>query len=132
MRGEDLEACGMQVIGGVLGAKIHENVMDAIETEIDHLDEKPAEEDAHPIRIVEGSLLHRIAGATEMDVNTAHREALFDVPNGIAVTATAPDGVIEAIEVPGRRFALGVQWHPEFYESGPNRALFEALVAAGE
>jgi len=122
--------CGMQVIGGVLGAKIHENVMDALGTEIDHLNERPAEEDAHPVAIADGSLLHRITGRATMDVNTAHREALFDIPAGIAVTATAPDGVIEAIEVPGRRFALGVQWHPEFYRDGPNRALFEALVAA--
>jgi putative glutamine amidotransferase len=47
------------------------------------------------------------------------------------VSATAPDGVIEAVEDPGKRFCLGVQWHPEnFYRTGEFRALFEAFVNA--
>jgi putative glutamine amidotransferase len=47
------------------------------------------------------------------------------------VSATAPDGVIEAIEDPAARFCLGVQWHPEnFWRTGEFRALFEAFLAA--
>lgn len=124
--------CGMQVMGGIFGAKIHEDVMAATGTTIDHLNEKPAEEDAHAISIIEGSKLHQITGVTEMMVNTAHREALYDIPETVAVSATAPDGVVEAIEIPGHRFALGVQWHPEFYGDGtsnPHAKLFDALVS---
>jgi putative glutamine amidotransferase len=44
------------------------------------------------------------------------------------VASVAPDGLVEAVEVPGRRFALGVQWHPERCENGPGVQLAEALV----
>ena len=50
---------------------------------------------------------------------------------GLVATATAPDGVIEAVEDPAKRFCLGVQWHPEnFYRTGEFRALFEGLIKA--
>jgi putative glutamine amidotransferase len=50
---------------------------------------------------------------------------------GLVASATAPDGVIEAIEDPGKRFCLGVQWHPEnFYRTGEFRSIFEGLVEA--
>ncbi len=51
--------------------------------------------------------------------------------SSLQVTAYAPDGVIEAVEVPGRRFAIGVQWHPEWmFEDQPeHRRLFEGLVS---
>jgi putative glutamine amidotransferase len=53
------------------------------------------------------------------------------VGDGLVVTATAPDGIVEAVEDPGRRFCVGVQWHPEnFYRTGEFRALFEGLVHA--
>ena len=50
---------------------------------------------------------------------------------GLRVSATAPDGVIEAIEDPTARFCLGVQWHPEnFFRTGEFRALFEGFLEA--
>jgi putative glutamine amidotransferase len=49
---------------------------------------------------------------------------------GLVISGRAPDGVIEAVEVPGKRFALGVQWHPEFGLSDADHALFVGLVNA--
>ena len=52
---------------------------------------------------------------------------------GLVVSATAPDGVVEAVEDPSQRFCVGVQWHPEnFYRTGEFRALFEAFVNAAQ
>lgn len=123
---------GMQVIAGVLGGRFYRDVSDDPGTEIDHLNEKPAEQTAHEVTITPGSRLHRILGRDAISVNTAHREALKAAPNGLTVNAIAPDGLIEGIEVPGRRFCLGVQWHPEFFatDGNPNFELFGALIAA--
>lgn len=127
---------GMQVMATALGATIHRDVHNVYETSIDHLNEKPAEEFAHPISIVPGTLLHRITGLDTMQVNTAHREGVNINPggdgiDGLVINARAPDGVIEGLEIISNRFALGVQWHPEFFlEPGnPHLALFEALAA---
>jgi putative glutamine amidotransferase len=90
---------------------------------------------AHDVWIAEGSLLERLMRETvESDicpVNRRHHQSVKAVGEGLVVTATAPDGVVEAIEDPAKRFCLGVQWHPEhFYRTGEFRALFEAFVAA--
>jgi putative glutamine amidotransferase len=79
-----------------------------------------------------GSLLQdRLSDADSCEVNSRHHQAVKQVAGGFRVTATAPDGVIEAIEDPGARFCLGVQWHPEnFWRTGEFRALFEGFVQA--
>jgi len=125
---------GMQVMAGLMGGHFYRDVRHELETRIDHLDERPAEEKAHSIAIEPGSLLQKITGRTEMEVNTAHREALRNQPAGVTVNARAPDGVVEGIEFPGHRFALGVQWHPEFFAAPgePDFEIFRALVAAAE
>ena len=82
-----------------------------------------------------GSLLVRLIGArTSADsagVNSRHHQAVRTLGEGLVTTATAPDGVIEAIEDPARRFCLGVQWHPEnFYRTGEFGWLFDGFVQA--
>jgi len=123
---------GMQVLTAVEGATLHFDLRSEVASTIDHLNEKPAEEPAHPVAITPGTLLHRIVGTDSLMVNTAHNEAPKVVPPSLVVNAVAPDGVIEGVERPDRRFCLGVQWHPEFFlEAGdPNLALFKALVEA--
>ena len=63
-------------------------------------------------------------------MNSAHHQAVRDVPAPIVVDAVAPDGVIEGIEDPSRRFCIGVQWHPEFHISAADVRLFAAFVDA--
>jgi putative glutamine amidotransferase len=64
--------------------------------------------------------------------NSWHHQSIRQAADRLRVTAVAPDGVIEAVEVPGLRFAIGVQWHPEwlFEERAEHRRLFEGLVKA--
>lgn len=122
---------GMQVMAAARGATMWRDIKNELDCTVDHLNEKPAEETAHPITIEAGTRLHAIAGSSQIAVNTAHNEALNHVPDGIVISARAPDGIIEAIELPDRRFAVGVQWHPEFFldDGDPNFALFEHLIA---
>ena len=125
---------GMQIMAGIKGATFYRDVINETGTSIDHLNEKPAEQTAHEIEITPDSLLFRITGKQTMAVNTAHREAIKSIPEGVLITAVAPDGVIEAIELPEYRFALGVQWHPEFFRTkgDANRTIIEALIKAAK
>ena len=60
-----------------------------------------------------------------------HHQAIKTVGEKLIASATAPDGVVEAVELPGESFVLGVQWHPEREIREPrNLALFRALVSA--
>ena len=76
-------------------------------------------------------LAERLNDVDTCDVNSRHHQAVKTVAAGFKVSATAPDGVIEAIEDPSLPFCLGVQWHPEnFFRTGEFRPLFEGFVPA--
>jgi putative glutamine amidotransferase len=91
---------------------------------------------AHEVWVDKDTLLARLIGERlrdqdACDVNSRHHQAVKEVARGFRVSATAPDGVIEAIEDPAARFCLGVQWHPEnFWRTGEFRALFEGFLEA--
>ena len=91
---------------------------------------------AHEVWLEKDSLLSKLMCETLTDadtceVNSRHHQAVKDVASGFRVSATAPDGVIEAIEDPTVPFCLGVQWHPEnFFRTGEFRALFEGFLEA--
>lgn len=88
---------------------------------------------SHPVEIVEGSLLSRaMGGVTSAQVNSAHHCCVGALGDGVRLVARATDGVPEGIEVPGRRFCVGVQWHPEYTwrEVASDRALWRSFVDA--
>jgi putative glutamine amidotransferase len=84
------------------------------------------------VKIDPSSQLARVMQLEVAQTNSWHHQSIKQAADRLWVTAYAPDGVIEAVEVPGRRFALGVQWHPEwmFEERLEHRYLFEELVRA--
>jgi putative glutamine amidotransferase len=89
--------------------------------------------DRHAVRLTHGGLLARIAnGASEVMVNSLHEQGIDRLGGGLVVEATAPDGLIEAIRLPQKRFILGVQWHPEacIDTDALSRAIFAAFGAA--
>jgi putative glutamine amidotransferase len=89
---------------------------------------------AHEVWIARGSALSKtmqeqLVDGEVLQVNSRHHQAIKVPGAGFEVCATAPDGVIEAIERSGARFCLAVQWHPEnFWRTGEFRALFEEFV----
>ena len=86
---------------------------------------------SHSVQLEEGSLLADIMGGKEFEVNSLHHQSVKELGKGLRVTATAPDGVIEALEMPGKHFVLSVQWHPEWLpDSAPMRQIFKAFVEA--
>ncbi len=67
----------------------------------------------HTIELVPGSRAFHILGGSQVGVNSFHHQAVKDPAGGLVATARAPDGIIETLELPGKRFVVGVQWHPE-------------------
>ncbi|HEV8353807.1 MAG TPA: gamma-glutamyl-gamma-aminobutyrate hydrolase family protein [bacterium] len=85
----------------------------------------------HAIAIDPDSRLMDVLGASPVDVASSHHQVAKKLGGGFEVVATAPDGVIEAIEAPAYRFAIGVQWHPDLMpDDERQQRLFEALIAA--
>jgi putative glutamine amidotransferase len=76
-----------------------------------------------------GCALGAIAGVASAPVNSVHHQALRSAP-GFRIAAVAPDGIIEAIEIPGYRFCHGLQWHPEYGVSAADGAILRAFVEA--
>ena len=122
---------GIQVLNVACGGTLIQDIPDEVGTTINHKVSNPPHSMAHDVWMESGSALRRLLGDDMHAVNSRHHQAVKNLGEGLVVTATAPDGVIEAIEDPTRRFCLGVQWHPEnFFRTGEFRVLFEALVQA--
>ena len=121
---------GQQLLNVALGGTLIQHIPDEVPGALAHEQKTPRHEPAHTVRFTEGTRLREIAGAPEAPVNSTHHQAVKAAAPGLVVDATAPDGVIEGIEDPGRRFCIGVQWHPEYAISDADRRLFAAFIAA--
>ena len=90
----------------------------------------PIDEVSHDISVVEGSKLHSILKQKKIGVNSFHHQAIDQLGNGLRITAESDDKVIEAVELEGDRFVVGVQWHPEMMINGTTSylGLFKAFV----
>lgn len=132
---------GLQVLnvacGGTLVQDIPAQVAGALEHQLASPPHQPFEL-AHEIWIEKDTLLarlmrERLSDADSCSVNSRHHQAVKQMAGGFRMSATAPDGVIEAIEDPTARFCLGVQWHPEnFWRTGEFRPLFEGFLEAAQ
>jgi putative glutamine amidotransferase len=126
---------GIQVLNVALGGSLVQDIPSQVPNALPHsFDRKttPRNYVAHPVKIDPSSQLARIMQVEVARTNSWHHQAIKQVADGLQVTAVAPDGVIEAVEAPGRRYAIGVQWHPEwmFEQWAEQRRLFEGLVRA--
>jgi putative glutamine amidotransferase len=121
---------GQQLMNVVLGGTLIQHIPDEIKNPLPHEQPNPRTEAGHAVKIVAGTLLHRVVKELELPVNSAHHQAVKDVGKGIVVNAVAPDGVIEGIEDPRRRFVIGVEWHPEYSISRGDDRLFDAFIRA--
>jgi anthranilate synthase component 2/putative glutamine amidotransferase len=117
---------GLQMLNVTLGGTLQQHLPDAVGHE-EHRP-SPAVFGRTEVKTEPGSHLDRLFGGTA-DVHCYHHQALDLVAPGLEVTARAADGTVEAAEVSGHEFALGVQWHPE--ENPDDLRLFTALATAG-
>jgi putative glutamine amidotransferase len=130
---------GVQLLNVVAGGTLLQDIPTSLPESLTHRRPKPArvkKTRAHDVALVPGT---RLAGLLEgaarraghVAVNSRHHQSVKEVAPGFVVSATAPDGIVEAIERAGRGFCVGVQWHPEnYWRTGEFSELFEGLVEA--
>ena len=121
---------GQQLLAVAFGGTLVQHIPDAVPGSLAHEQPNPRTEPGHEVRIADGSMLARIVGRASMAVNSAHHQAVATPGAGAIVNALAPDGVVEGIEHPGYRFALGVQWHPEYAVDSADPLILSAFVGA--
>jgi putative glutamine amidotransferase len=126
---------GLQVLAVARGGTLVQDIPAEVGATVDHAVPEPLVAIAHDVWVAGDSLLARLLGERLEDetcpVNSRHHQAPRDPGRGLRISATAPDGVIEALEDPEQRFCIGVGWHPEnFYRTGEFRMLFEGFVEA--
>ena len=130
---------GIQVLNVACGGTLVQDIPSEIAGALEHQWTVPPHKPydlAHEVWIDKDTLLarllrERLSDTDACEANSRHHQAVKKVAEGFRVSATAPDGVVEAIEDPAARFCLGVQWHPEnFWRTGEFRPLFEGFLEA--
>jgi putative glutamine amidotransferase len=132
-------ACrGLQVVNVAAGGTLIQDIPSEVNQSLGHQVDTPTFAIAHEVWVTPGTTLSRVmqeqlADGDVLQVNSRHHQAVGKAASGFNVAATAPDGIVEAIERPDARFCIAVQWHPEnFWRTGEFRALFEEFVKAAE
>ncbi|MBS2026813.1 MAG: gamma-glutamyl-gamma-aminobutyrate hydrolase family protein [Deltaproteobacteria bacterium] len=126
---------GMQLMNVAFGGTLYQDLGRELPSAQVHEMKGDRRLPAHEVSVTAGTLLAAATGPGSLMVNSTHHQAVKRLGGGLIASAVAGDGVIEAIEAPDLRFAVGVQWHPELLvKSVPiNRGLYRGLVrAAGE
>lgn len=131
---------GIQVLNVACGGSLIQDIPSEQTGPLEHNLKVPPNQPfsrAHEVWVEKDSLLASLLRerieSDSVDVNSRHHQSVKDVAPGFKVTATAPDGVVEAIEDPAAAFCLGVQWHPEnFWRTGEFRPLFEGFLNAAQ
>lgn len=121
---------GQQLLAVALGGTLIQHIPDTVSNALEHEQPNPRTEPGHPIAIAPDTLLARIVGTDRMAVNSAHHQAVATPGAGAVVNALAPDGVVEGVESAAHRFALGVQWHPEYAVDPADPLIFAAFIQA--
>jgi putative glutamine amidotransferase len=127
---------GIQLLNVALGGSLVQDIPTQI---VQHLDHQPGGAPSmigHYVEVTPGT---QLAGLLEAElerdgfcaVNSRHHQAVKKLGEGLKVTASSVDGIIEAVERPASRFCVAVQWHPEsFWPSGRFQGLFRGFLAA--
>jgi len=127
---------GIQLMNVCFGGSLYQDIdRDRPMPSVAHQQEGPWSARSHHVTIHEQSLLRRIVGEPEIQINSFHHQAIKDVAPSLAVTAVAEDGLVEAVEMREYPWGLAVQWHPERHEASapntdPDRRLFVAYAEA--
>jgi putative glutamine amidotransferase len=119
---------GMQMLACLKGCRLTPDLRAMMPQALEH----DRRGQLHSVKLAANSRLAAIVGEQTIEVNTFHREAVAQLASSVVASAYAEDGIIEAIEIPANRFAIGIQWHQELLTGmdHPGNRLFQAFVDA--
>ena len=125
---------GCQLVNVGLGGTLYTHIPDQLPNALDH--SYPGDMRTvlvHEVKIDEGTRIADVLGEPIVKVNSHHHQGLKDIAPSLRVAGHAPDGLVEAVELPDHPFGLAVQWHPEWLtDQQPTRNLFRRFVEAAE
>jgi len=106
---------GLQVLNVVMGGTLFPHIASEMHDPIkhDYYPDYPRNLLSHKVEFIMGNKGKEIFGSPELEVNSLHHQGVNEVAGGLNVIGIAPDGLIEALEIPGHKFGFAVQWHPE-------------------
>ena len=122
---------GLQAINVAFKGSLYQDLGAQLDNSLQHEQKPlPVAKASHPVDLSRGSTLAKTVKSTSLQVNSTHHQAIKKLGKGLNVCATAPDGVIEAIEGDDDgSFIMGVQWHPEqLADNSASAAMFKAFV----
>jgi len=124
---------GMQALNIVLGGNLYQDLPQECTDSMRHLHiDKPRSQIVHNVYLERQSCMARLLGTDQFEVNSLHHQAVKIPGKGVQVVGRAEDGTVEAIEVEGYHFVMGIQSHPEeiYTQVSQCAILFQAFVAA--
>jgi putative glutamine amidotransferase len=121
---------GCQVMNVALGGTLYTHLTDHFPKALDHAYPTNLRTVlVHEVRLEEGTHIAEVMGEPILQVNSLHHQGLKDIAPSLNVTGYAPDGLVEAVELPDHPFGIGVQWHPEWLtDQKPTRDLFRKFI----
>lgn len=105
---------GVQFMNAALGGTLYQDLSTEHPSDVDHHMTFPYDRPVHRVEVLGNTSLADILGKGYHNVNSYHHQAIKDLAPGVRALAVTDDGLVEAIDIPDKKFFLGVQWHPEF------------------
>ena len=125
---------GLQILNAHLGGTLYQDLLSEHPSDVNHRMAAPYDRAEHPVSLLRDAPLYALLGTDAIGVNSCHHQAIKSLAPGLSPMAVSPDGLVEAVYAPEKRFVWAVQWHPEFfYRVDENsRKLFAAFVRAAK
>lgn len=121
---------GIQFLNAALGGTLYQDIPREIPSDVDHHQPAPYDAPIHSVALDPKGPLFEALGQAEIPVNSCHHQAIKTLSPRLKAMAAAPDGIIEGVYMPDKRFVWAVQWHPEFFylKDENSRKIFKAFV----
>lgn len=125
---------GLQLVNAALGGTLYQDLPSQRPSAVTHRQRPPYSAPAHEVALAGGSPLRELLGVERLAVNSYHHQAVKALAPGLEAMAFSPDGLVEALRLPGHRFLWAVQWHPEYSRAtdASSREIFRAFVRAAQ